>query len=115
MKFKSLKKNVDFKRVFKTGKAFFDPYFVFYVSKNNISFFRIGITVSKKVGGAVVRNRIKRLVKEVFRLEEVLKPGFCKDYLDIVVVAKRTSAKIGFYDVQRSVFSFLCFLKKNFF
>jgi len=60
---------------------------------------RLGITVSKKVGGAVVRNRVKRLVREAFRHRKTLFPGG----LRVVFVAKAAAAKIGLSEVEREM------------
>lgn len=82
----SLKKNESFQSVFNdvNRKSFGNKYLVMYVSENNQDFNRIGITVSKKVGNSVVRHRLKRLIKESYRLHEVeFNSG-----LDIVVVAR---------------------------
>jgi ribonuclease P protein component len=56
---------------------------------------RLGVTVTKKVGNAVVRNRIKRLVREVFRLQRARLPAG----LDLVWVAKQQAATASFADV----------------
>ena len=89
----SLKKNDDFRTVYKNGISYANKYLVMYVmtndlQKNNQPINRIGISISKKVGNSVVRHRFCRLVRESYRLhEEIFNSG-----LDIVVVA-RTSAK----------------------
>ena len=84
----SLKKNQDFQNVYKKGKSYANKYLVMYVLENNLDKNRLGISVSKKVGNSVVRHRLKRLIKESYRLNEsVFVSG-----LDIVVVA-RTTAK----------------------
>ena len=89
----SLKKNDDFRTVYKNGKSFANKYLVMYVmvnnyKKNNQNINRLGISISKKVGNSVVRHHFCRLVRESYRLhEEIVNSG-----LDIVVVA-RTSAK----------------------
>jgi len=68
---------------------------------------RLGVTVSTKLGGAVVRNRIRRRLKEVYRLnEEKLSAGY-----DIVLVARTRSAYAGFRELESSVLSIFRNLK----
>lgn len=57
---------------------------------------QLGITVTKRVGVAVVRNRIKRLVREVFRLDRV----WCPDACQVVVVARPSAAQLDFAAVR---------------
>ena len=84
MKFSSsLKLNHIFQRLYRTsGHA--NGYLVLYARKNRTATNRVGITVSKKLGKANVRNRVRRRLREVYRLnEEKFQPGW-----DIVVVAR---------------------------
>ena len=84
MKFSSsLKLNHIFQRLYRTsGQA--NGYLVLYARKTRTSTNRVGITVSKKLGKANVRNRVRRRLREVYRLnEEKFQPGW-----DIVVVAR---------------------------
>ena len=84
MKFSSaLKLNHIFRRLYAaSGHA--NSYLVLYARKNRTATNRVGITVGKKLGGAVVRNRVRRRLREVYRLnEERFAPGW-----DIVVVAR---------------------------
>ena len=64
----SLKKNDDFRNVYKKGKSFANRYLVMYVLENHTDKNRLGISVSKKVGNSVVRHRVTRLVRESYRL-----------------------------------------------
>ena len=66
----SLRSNRDFQKVFKSGRSYANKYLVMYVSKNQLSENRLGISVSKKVGNSVVRHRVKRFIKESYRLHE---------------------------------------------
>ncbi len=84
MKFsKALKLNHIFRRLYATS-GFGNGYLVLYARKNGTQTNRVGITVSKKLGGAVVRNRIRRRLREVYRLNE---HRFAKGW-DLVVVAR---------------------------
>lgn len=84
MKFSSaLKLNHIFRRLYHT-QGLANGYLVLYARKNRTEQNRVGVTVSKKLGKAVVRNRVRRRLREVYRLhEEQFSPGW-----DIVVVAR---------------------------
>ena len=92
MKFsKSLKLNHIFQRLYRT-KGFANGYLVLYARKNREEINRLGITVSKKLGKAHIRNRIRRRFREVYRLhEDRFAPGW-----DIVIVARSKSADAPF-------------------
>ncbi|MDO4966621.1 MAG: ribonuclease P protein component [Lachnospiraceae bacterium] len=100
MKFtESLKKNSDFQTVFKNGNSRANKYFVMYVRKNDLPVNRIGISVSKKVGNSVIRHRIKRLVKESYRLHE----NMFNSGLDIVVIARKGSELLDYKNTENSI------------
>ena len=84
MKFSSsLKLNHIFKRLYHTN-GFGNGFLVLYARKNRTGTNRVGITVSKKLGKAHIRNRVRRRLREVYRLnEDKFQPGW-----DIVVVAR---------------------------
>ena len=100
MKFsESLKKNHDFKTVYKKGTSCADKFLVMYVRENQTSQNRLGISVSKKVGNSVVRHRLTRLVRESYRLhEEEFHRG-----LDIVVIARVRAKDAGYFQVEKSL------------
>ena len=80
----TLKKNSDFRRLYAKGKQAVTPYMVVYCRRNRLDDNRLGYTVSVKLGHAVVRNRIRRRLREIARLNAArLQPGW-----DIVVVAR---------------------------
>ena len=84
----SLKENRNFGRVYRKGKSIAGDCLVLYYRKNHLGINRLGLTASKKVGKAVVRNRVRRLIKENFRLLENRIP---LSY-DIVIVARVKAA-----------------------
>lgn len=101
MKFScSLKLNHIFRRLYHSqGVA--DGYLVLYARRNRLAFNRVGITVSKKLGHAVVRNRVRRRLREVYRLhEERFRPGW-----DIVVVARSRCVDAEFSSLTKSYLS----------
>ena len=97
MKFSTtLKKNHEFRRLYSKGKSVASPLFAVYCNKNRRLANRIGITVSTKLGNAVQRNRIRRRLREVYRLnEDKLKAGF-----DIVIVARFKSKYAEFRELE---------------
>ena len=101
MKFSSaLKLNHIFRRLYATsGHA--NGHLVLYARKNHSANNRVGITVSKKLGGAVVRNRVRRRLREVYRLhEEQFAPGW-----DIVVVARSRCIHADFAAITNAYLS----------
>ena len=93
----SLKQNHIFRRLYRTPGAA-DSYMVLYARRNREEKNRVGFTVSKKLGHAVVRNRVRRRLREVYRLnEEKFSPGW-----DIVVVARSRAVDAPFAALTRS-------------
>ena len=87
----SLKLNHIFRRLYHTS-GFADGLLVLYARKNRTDGNRVGVTVSKKLGKAHVRNRTRRRIREVYRLnEEKFQPGW-----DIVVVARTKAVEAPF-------------------
>ncbi|MBM3225858.1 MAG: ribonuclease P protein component [Candidatus Tectomicrobia bacterium] len=77
-----------YQRVFEHGEKLVGPLFILYVLPTSESYSRLGMAVSKRVGNAVVRNRIKRYLRETFRHHKVLLLTPC----DLVCVARRDAA-----------------------
>ncbi|WLR50863.1 ribonuclease P protein component [Bacillus tianshenii] len=95
-----IKKNKEFQKVFKKGKSTANRQFVIYVLKRgDLEHFRIGLSVSKKVGNAVVRNRIKRYVRQAFlELKEDV-----HDQNDYVIIARNQAADLDFSQTKKSL------------
>ncbi|MGE5617748.1 MAG: ribonuclease P protein component [Sphingomonadaceae bacterium] len=94
-----LKKSAEFQRVRALRQSWAHPLLVLYVAPNGLELTRIGISTSKRIGKAVTRNRVKRLIREATRSYlPSLPPG-----RDLVFVARPASAEAGFDQINRAV------------
>lgn len=88
----SLKNNNDFRRVYRKGTSAVKPCLVVYARKVNGDKNRLGFTVTAKVGKAHTRNRVRRRLREIYRLNESrLKQGY-----DLVVVARVRASEVTY-------------------
>lgn len=96
-----LKLRSDFQRVQSTGRKVHSARFLFLVLSREGEGLpsRIGLTVTRKVANAVGRNRIKRVLREVFRKNRALFPVGC----DVVVVAKDRAPGLGYEDTRAEI------------
>jgi len=93
----TLKLNKDFKRLYYKGKSYAGGFVVIYMRKNRFKQNRIGLTVGKGIGKAVSRNRVKRLIRESYRLMEYkIKTGY-----DIVIVARNRAAGQSYEKIRK--------------
>jgi ribonuclease P protein component len=93
---KSLKQNHLFRRLYQKGKSSAGRCLVVYCRKNGLSYNRLGLTTGTKLGHAVVRNRIRRRIREAYRLSE---SAYVLGY-DIVVVARHRAVDASFQEIQ---------------
>lgn len=95
-----IKKNKEFQEVFKKGKSVANRQFIVYVlRKPDQEQFRIGLSVSKKVGNAVVRNQIKRYIRQTFHeLHDLVHTR--NDY---VIIARKPAADMDMHEVKKSL------------
>lgn len=92
----SLKNTHQFSNVYNKGKYYANKYLVMYVLENELSFNRVGISVSKKVGNSVVRHRMTRLVRESYRLHE----NMFNSGLDMVIVIRKDAALMTYEKIE---------------
>ncbi len=89
----TLKKNYQFQRVFREGQSYSTKHLVLFVVPNQNGSNRIGFVVGKKVGNSVIRNRVKRLMREVFRSQnDTLKQGY-----DMILLARYRASDLDFW------------------
>ena len=97
----TVKENYEFRRIYRKGKSVVAPAMVLYCQKNRQGRTRLGVTVSTKLGKAVVRNRVRRRLREIFRLNQPkLKQGY-----DMIVVARGRSVGARYQDMDRAFLS----------
>ena len=103
---KSIKKTTDFKEVYKHGKVVSNRFFAAHVNPNGSGQTRLGLSISKKVGKAVIRNKLRPRIKEFFRLNKHKISG-----VDIVIVAKSAAIEFAiagkFGDVSKNIANLL--------
>ena len=97
----TMKRNHEFQRLYHTGKSAASPYLALYCRKSRRGQNRLGFTVGKKVGCAVKRNRVRRRLREIYRLHE----GELQTGYDIVVVARVKAAFAGYWQMERHFLS----------
>lgn len=95
----SIKKNRDFRRLYKSGKSSANGFLAVYCRRNRLGINRLGITTGTKLGNAVKRNRVRRLIRESYRLYE---EGLARGY-DIVVVARTRAAGATFREIDTAL------------
>lgn len=99
----TLKENYEFRRLYQRGASAVSGSMVIYCRKNKLGHNRLGITVSVKLGGAVVRNRARRRLREVYRLNrDKLRPGY-----DVLLVARGRTLTAPWKDLN-ATFLRLC-------
>lgn len=99
MKSQTLKQNKDFRRLYYRGTSIASPVLVTYAMKSRYDGNRIGITTSKKIGGAVERNRSRRVIRAAYsNLEDRIDGSW-----DFVFVARSKTSRVKTQDVQAAM------------
>ncbi len=98
-KSRRLVSNRQFKAVLSRGLCFSDGLLILYIAGNDCGYPRLGVSVGKNFGGAVVRNRLKRLLREAFRQSQNLIPVSC-DYL--LMISPKWLQKTGEADSRKA-------------
>ena len=95
-----LRKNADFRKVYRSAKSVSTKYLVLYPKMRKGESIRIGFSISKKVGKANVRNKARRRIKESYRLniDANVKYGY-----DIVFIARVAIKEADYKDIEKSM------------
>ena len=94
----TVKENYEFRRIYRKGKSVVSPAMVLYCQKNRQGRTRLGITVSTKLGKAVVRNRVRRRLREIWRLNKKdMEPGW-----DIILVARVRAVETSYQKLDKT-------------
>ncbi|MBD2860720.1 MULTISPECIES: ribonuclease P protein component [Paenibacillus] len=95
-----LTRREDFNKIYRYGKSAANQQYVVYSLPNpRIERFRMGVSVSKKLGSAVVRNRIRRVLKEIVRLNEQK----IRSHYDFVVIARKPVVEMDYQAMEKSL------------
>ena len=97
----TLKLNYEFHRLYSKGKSAVTPFLVVYARKSRRPGNRIGFTVSNKLGHAVVRNRVRRRLREIYRLHE-------EEFLrgtELVIVARAAAVNASYRQLEKAMLS----------
>ena len=105
-----LRKNFEFKIVYRRGKSVANELLVMYILKNKRNkdkemnpYNRIGVSISKKVGNSVVRSRSKRLISESFRLNyDYIFKGY-----DFIFIARNPIVDKNYFDVEKAMINLI--------
>lgn len=94
-----LRSNMEFKKVYNNGKNYWNRNLVLFLRKNDLGYTRVGYTITKKVGNSVVRNKIRRQMKEIYRLNFHL----IKDGYDLIFIPKKNTVDIPFKEFENAM------------
>lgn len=98
-----LKSNRDFRNTYDKGKSFANKYLVIFFRKNGLDNSRLGVAVTKKLGNSVIRNKVKRRIREAYRLNNHrIKEGF-----DIVILSRVGAKDVGYKEIESALLHLL--------
>lgn len=90
---------MEFAKVYKNGKNYWNRNLILYVMKNDLGYTRVGYSITKKIGNSVVRNQIRRQMKEIYRLNFDL----VKDNYDLIFIPKKNVVDISYKQLESAM------------
>ena len=94
-----VKREKDFSAIFRDGTSFANRKFVVYQLENQKSHFRVGLSVSKKLGNAVTRNQIKRRIRHILQSVK----GSLVEHVDFVVIARKGVETLEYAEMEKNL------------
>ncbi len=98
-----IRKKNDFSSLYREGSRFRGRHFSLVFRRNELGYSRLAVVASRKVGSAVVRNRVKRRLRELFRRNK----GLLAEPIDLIVIARPESGDVPWAEVRDSYISSL--------
>lgn len=103
-----IRKNFEFANIINQNKRYSNQYFSIYIAKNNLKSYRFGISIPKRIGNAVIRNRLKRQLKAILRLNIN-----CYKPIDYVIIVREALLKLNYQAKKSKLFSLLLKINKE--
>jgi ribonuclease P protein component len=97
----ALTERAQYALVYQKGSTYIDNLIVMKILSNGLDLSRYGFSVTKKVGKAVQRNRLKRLLRQILKLQ-LIKPGW-----DIVFIVRRQVGTVGYHELEKAITNLL--------
>ena len=99
MRYEPIVRNTEFARAYRRGKSYVSPFLVTYVLRRKSGGVRLGITTSKKIGGAVQRVRARRVIREAYYAMN-LDPA---KHVDLIFVARTATTRVKMQKVEKAM------------
>ncbi len=93
-----VKKNFEFSNIIKNGKKYYSNILNIYVLKNSYNYNRYGISISKKIGNAVVRNKFKRQIKDIIDKTNINFKGY-----DVLIISRSNLKDSKYLDIKSNI------------
>lgn len=98
-----LRNSREFKKIYSGGKNYWNRNLILYVKKNHMENSRVGYSITKKIGNSVVRNKIRRRMKEIYRLNfDNIKDGY-----DLIFIPKKNIVDISYREMESAMIHIL--------
>ena len=108
-KYNIVKNNYEFNKIIKIGKSIKNKYFIIYFKENGLEKYRFGISVGKKIGNAVVRNKYKRKIRSIV---DDNKKYYTKN-LDYIIIMRKACLDAEFDEMEKKYTSLIYEINKK--